>query len=76
MTENKIHWPVNANVQLKEFHSQLTTKARQMLGKHLKGHGNEAEFLGILQKLVPHRSPYTTFVPLVSLCSTCQREKV
>jgi hypothetical protein len=23
---------------------------------HLKGHGNEADFLGFLQKLVPHRS--------------------
>jgi hypothetical protein len=28
---------------------------------YLKGHGNEADFLGFLQKLVPHRSRTPTF---------------
>ncbi len=31
--------------------------------KKLKGHGNEAEFLGFLQKLVPHRSLTLPFEP-------------
>ena len=30
---------------------------------HLKGHGNEADFLGFLQKLVPHRSLTLPFEP-------------
>ncbi len=30
---------------------------------HLKGHGNEADFLGFLQKLVPHRSITLPFEP-------------
>ena len=29
----------------------------------LKGHGNEADFLGFLQKLVPHRSLTLPFEP-------------
>jgi hypothetical protein len=29
----------------------------------LKGHGNEADFLGFLQKLVPHESLTLTFEP-------------
>ena len=29
----------------------------------LKGHGNEADFLGFLQKLVPHRSLRLPFEP-------------
>ncbi len=29
----------------------------------LKGHGNEADFLGFLQKLVPHRSLTLLFEP-------------
>ncbi len=29
----------------------------------LKGHGNEADFLGFLQKLVPHRSLILPFEP-------------
>ncbi len=29
----------------------------------LKGHGNEADFLGFLQKLVPHRSLTPPFKP-------------
>jgi hypothetical protein len=29
----------------------------------LKGHGNEVDFLGFLQKLVPHRSLTLTFEP-------------
>ncbi len=37
------------------------------LGSHcslpLKGHGNEADFLGFLQKLVPHRSLTLPFKP-------------
>jgi hypothetical protein len=31
--------------------------------KHLKGHGNEADFLGILQKSVPHESLILPFEP-------------
>jgi hypothetical protein len=31
--------------------------------KGLKGHGNEADFLGFLQKLVPHRSLTLPFEP-------------
>ncbi len=31
--------------------------------KFLKGHGNEADFLGFLQKLVPHRSLTLSFEP-------------
>jgi hypothetical protein len=30
----------------------------------LKGHGNEADFLGFLLKLVPHRFPTLPFEPL------------
>jgi hypothetical protein len=30
---------------------------------NLKGHGNEADFLGVLQKLVPHRSLALPFEP-------------
>ncbi len=30
---------------------------------HLKGHGNEADFLGFLQKLVPHESLALPFEP-------------
>ncbi len=30
---------------------------------YLKGHGNEADFLGFLQKLVPHRSLTLHFEP-------------
>jgi hypothetical protein len=32
-------------------------------GSFLKGHGNEADFLGILQKLVPHESLTQLFGP-------------
>jgi hypothetical protein len=30
---------------------------------YIKGHGNEADFIGFLQKLVPHRSLTPTFKP-------------
>jgi hypothetical protein len=33
------------------------------VGMILKGHGNEADFLGFLQKLVPHRSLTLPFKP-------------
>ncbi len=33
------------------------------MDKYLKGHGNEADFLGFLQKLVPHRSLTLHFEP-------------
>jgi hypothetical protein len=32
-------------------------------GSYLKGHGNEADFLGFLQKLVPHKSFTLPFEP-------------
>ncbi len=43
-----------------------TGKLKNTLSSHLalKGHGNEANFLGFLQKLVPHRSLTLPFEPL------------
>ena len=35
----------------------------EYLDINLKGHGNEADFLGFLQKLVPHRSLRLPFEP-------------
>jgi hypothetical protein len=35
----------------------------QLKNGGLKGHGNEADFLGFLQKLVPHRSLTVPFEP-------------
>jgi hypothetical protein len=36
---------------------------RIQFGPYLKGHGNESDFLGFLQKLVPHRSLALPFKP-------------
>ncbi len=36
---------------------------RYLEGSQLKGHGNEPDFLGFLQKLVPHRSLILPFEP-------------
>jgi hypothetical protein len=34
-----------------------------LLATVLQGHGNEADFLGVLQKLIPHRSLTLPFQP-------------
>jgi len=39
------------------------TFSESVIVKSLKGHGNEADFLGFLQKLVPHRSLTLPFEP-------------
>jgi hypothetical protein len=41
------HWLTNKSKETWILYTPLTL---------LKGHGNEADFLGFLQKLVPHRS--------------------
>jgi hypothetical protein len=41
----------------------LQDKTHGLCGRHLKGHGNEADVLGFLQKLGPHRSLTLPFVP-------------
>jgi hypothetical protein len=40
-----------------------STTAYHRAGFGLKGHGNEADFLGFLQKLGPHRSLTLSFEP-------------
>jgi hypothetical protein len=35
----------------------------EMFNDHLKGHGNEADYLGFLQKSVPHESLTLPFEP-------------
>ncbi len=40
-----------------------SVKENQDCRLQLKGHGNEADFLGFLQKLVPHRSLTLPFEP-------------
>ncbi len=38
-------------------------ESRQVISENLKGHGNEVDFLGFLQKLVSHRSLTLPFEP-------------
>ncbi len=44
-------------------HDVITGHKYSMISLKLKGHGNEANFLGFLQKLVPHRSLTLPFEP-------------
>jgi hypothetical protein len=51
---------VGKNVHSRPLVVQLNKFTRK---KSLKGHGNDADFLGFLQKLVPHRSLTLPFEP-------------
>ncbi len=45
------------------FRESADMSGFSLLGSRLKGHGNEADFLGFLQKLGPHRSLTLPFKP-------------
>ncbi len=51
-----------AVIQLQQFNSSSASSHRNDRSK-LKGHGNETDFLGFLQKLVPHESLTLPFEP-------------
>ena len=50
-------------IHLPDFFKHSEKKSPNFIRKKLKGHGNEADFLGFLQKLGPHRSLTLPFEP-------------
>ncbi len=57
MLSRDIHWSLKTVVFIEGLNIDLTVSI------NLKGHDNEADFLGFLQKLDPHRSLKLPFAP-------------
>jgi hypothetical protein len=60
--ESALEWGVKG-IRAKRSFRSTEKSANGQKRFFLKGHGNEADFLGLLQKLVPHRSLTLPFEP-------------